>query len=108
MKTKKLKKTSTKPKTPTNIQQTLDLTMPAGDDNVNHNYRLGTMGLFGMDFHVEAIAVTTDDDGFHRAINPVFQSRIDALENETEGALQTVNLPGDGRDWFIFITSYGA
>ena len=68
-----------------------------------NGYLKGEAVIAGWPFHVEAIEIYPDKE-INEAVNPVFWSRIDALENEMQGSFKSIEL--DGKLYILAITPF--
>lgn len=75
------------------------------ENNMPCGYAIGTILIAGCYMHLECIAVYTDDDGVHQAINQDFTSRVDALELEMDSQFELAEFAG--KSWVIVATPHG-
>ena len=66
---------------------------------------LATIKINGLYMHLEAIAVTTNDDGIHEAVDPCREDDLAALENAEDTAFRTIEIMG--REYVIYATPFG-
>jgi len=57
--------------------------------------------------HLYAVRVEDADDGLQVAANPHLQSELEALQDLTDGPVQTVSLPGLEGQWTLAATAFG-
>ena len=81
--------------------------IPTGQSKYDPDYLLGRAVIGTVPFHVEAIRVTTNDDGIQAATTPMNERRLDALHHaHGDGVFSTVEIPGHEGYWVLCITPY--
>jgi len=74
------------------------------DDNLRCRL-LATITVAGVDMHLEALEVTTDEFGVHEAVYSERTSLIRDLEDHEGTAFQTVEI--EGREYILYAVPHG-